>query len=367
MDHNPHLLDSLKAWLVSADGTARLNTLARRADLEAPAGSSLALIWPYPTIDGLTPEARAEQCDDIAQDFLVHLLTVLPDQLARRPDLVLDLRQGRWHQLLDCLWRHFINQWREKARGHKDNPRGYLYRRARMTISASAAFVTIPCGGKGLAYAPARPPPASDLVLPSDCISHAAISLPPIPRGASPAAVLFSQEYLAAAAAQFHRQLPRDEAGPRHVAVRDLITTLAHHHPWLNRPLPEQLDEAADPVAAATPSPPERLEYLTDLSSMAVLAAQATAGLSPDECRVLLWKLGEHKMSLRAMARELGLKNEGAADRIWRGTQKKLQRFVACCPGPDWRELPDEVLQAFVDGVRRQCEKTSGLPVSEGK
>ncbi|OQX18737.1 MAG: hypothetical protein BWK76_06725 [Desulfobulbaceae bacterium A2] len=366
MDSRAALFASLKAWLSSEAGRRHLLLLAKQSAREAARGGGLAAVWPYPRLAELSPAERQDTLQDIADDFLVHLLETLPARLERRPELIHDLLDGRWHHVLDDSWRRFLGQWQEKSRSLHDNPRGYLYRRARMTVGSDPRFLTLTQAG-ALAYALAAEPPRQPAVLPSERIPFAALAPPPLPRTTSRHKTIFTPSFLALAAMQLYRQIAWGGDGPGYIAVRDLTEHLAHAFPWLNLPRREDAGEEVEQHPSSALAPEDRAEYRESLTSIHHLAEQLTANWQPRACQALLWHLDDAKPTLQDMATILGLKDHNAAHRLLRGVVRDMRRFVASTPGPGWHDLPEEVTLAFVAAVKTHCEKKLALPVQESK
>jgi hypothetical protein len=366
MDSRAALFASLKAWLATEDGRQHLMLLAKQSAREAARGGSLSAVWPYPRLAGLSPAERKNTLQEIAGDYLVYLLETLPARLERHPELALDLLDGRWHHVLDDSWRRCLGQWQEKGRSLHDNPRGYLYRRARMTIGSDPRFLTMTHAG-ALAYALAAEPPRHPAVHPSEHIPFATLAPPPFPRKTSRHKTVFTTSFLAQAAIQLYRQIAWAADGPGYITVRDLTEHIAHAFPWLNLPRREDADEEVERHPSLALAPQDRVEHRAALESIHHLAEQLTAEWQRRECQALLWHLDASRPTLQDMATILGLKDHNAAHRLLRSVVRTIQRFVANTPGPGWHDLPEEVTLAFVAAVKTHCEKKLALPVKESK
>jgi hypothetical protein len=355
-----------REWLGSEEAYSYCRNIARSVFRESFRRSPVATVFPYPVSSNLSGEMSQELLDDITHDFLAFLLDTCAGLLETQPGMAQDVLTGRLHHVVRDGWHRFSGQWREKARSKEDNPRGYLYRRAREVLGQHADFRTRKHKAGWIAYAPAAAIPETNEYWAGDGCAYSDWPPADMEKGAVPEKEIFTAEFLAPAAMNFHTRACETLGRKCWVPVRELVAFLAVHSPWLNVPVETPLTSDDGPDAIIMNSDREdmesRLDRISRLSSVATLAGQLVTAFSPEECRVFVLKFDQPSLTYREMGEQLGYLDHNRAYRIYGRTKTRIKRFCAEWPGPPPEELADDVQQFFLQAVRDACKKRTACP-----
>jgi len=340
------VLEAFHSWLSTRDALEQIGNLLRGELRRIPEDSPLIRClhrWHGTDSAGLAGE--------LLQEFLLFLMESFIPVVERRPTLLNDLLQGRTDAVLSNALRKFFWTLQDKCRSKGNNPRGYLQRRIRESLSSDSRFSTENVNGFQYYILKSLKP------LPADCPCLATgeeySSWPPPPELGPKQETVFRRQYLTDAAEHFCL-LARERHGRNmRIPTRELAAYLAAHFPWLNSalsgPLPDCLpDETSDPEQLA--------EQLQSRKSIDVLARQFTDGLDDTTQKVFALLLEDPPIKLREIAAMTGLRDHNQVYRIKKKTMNALRIFVMNWPGPSPEDLDVEITLAFVEAVRKICK-----------
>ncbi len=346
-------------WISSEDGYDHCLRTVNAVFRGTVLSSGMAEVCPYPIRKNCSAEEKQDIREEIGHDFIAFLLDTFADELAKKPGLAHDILTGRIPHVLQYGWHRFINEWRETARSKKHNPRGYLYRRARETVSRDRRFTTRAPTGARVDYtmAPVRPDDGTVWTGPEDLYRDWPPS--PMPASSSPEQEIFKTRFLTKCAVDFYARVSAHMQHDCWIPVRALTTFLTTHHPWLNAARETTL--SAD-HAAPREAMENRIDRLARLDSISVLALQAASCLSPDEFFVFCLRLTRPEITFQEIASRMDFPDHNRAYRLYSRGTVKIKRFCENWPGPDPDDLPDEIGRAFLDAMQEECKKTKECP-----
>lgn len=318
-----------------------------------------------------TPEtlSAAEQTDarqDLCHDFLVFLLDHGLADLHRHPEQAQLLLTGQYRRVLELAWGRFAWRQQDRERSRDLNPRGYLYRRLREILRQDKRFALVTTARKYPCYHPAH------VVLEdhetcfdtADAARSAPWPAPPARAGQAPERYLFAADWLVETALLFWEAVRQRTGRPVAVPIRDLVSYLAEHHPWLNRPLRQEGDvsDMAEQLDSGGENPEERYQRLAALRAIGPLAAQLAATWTGEQRRVFALRLDAPPLSFREIGERLGFADHNRAYALYQKSVTSLQRFTAQWPGLPLAELPEEVAETFVEEMKRICKNNPDCP-----
>ena len=321
---------------------------------------------PANVLETLSASEQADARQDLCHDFLVFLLDHGLAALHRHPEQAQLLLAGQYRRVLELAWGRFAWRQQDRERSRDLNPRGYLYRRLREILRQDKQFVLVTTARKYPCYHPAQ------VVLEGHEIfldaTEAARSAPwPAPQarpGQTPERYLFAADWLVETSLLFWEAVRQRAGRPVAVPIRDLVSYLAEHHPWLNRPLRQEGDvsDMAERLDSGGENPEERCQRLAALRAIGPLAAQLAATWTGEQRRVFALRLDTPPPSFREIGERLGIADHNRAYALYQRSVTSLQRFTDQWPGPPLAELPVEVAETFVEEMRRICKNSPDWP-----
>lgn len=352
-----HLLRLFRQWLESSE---TYTFLVRFVEIKS-------------RYDALATTCNADEQEDICHEFVVFLLDrfLIPSRLSS--EMIFLMHTAQFRRILELAWGRFIWQQREDMRSKERNPRGYLYRRLREILQQSTRFVVISDPTRPLCYTPAALE-AEQLVSfiaeeENTSTGYGHWLPPPLPAGQPLEKILFTRKWLLEAAEHFWQQAMQRQAAPVVIPIRSLCRYLADQHPWLNNPwrLESGDSDYTDQLADDRESPEDRLQRLCALQSVASLAAQLVATWPMEQRQVFVLRLTDPPLTYETIADRLGLADHNKAYAYYKKAVRSLQIFNGNWPGVPLAELPEEVAQAFIEEMKRLCQKEGVVSVTQDK
>jgi len=352
-----HLLRLFRQWLGSSE---TYTFLVRFVEIKS-------------RYDTLASTLSASEQEDLCQQFVVFLLDcfLVPARLSS--EIVHLMHTAQFRRILELAWGRFCWQQREVLRSKERNPRGYLYRRLRETLQQSTRFVVISEPTLFLCYAPAgtdveqaAPFRAEEE---STSTGYAHWLPPPSSVEHIPEKFLFTRQWLLEAAEHFWLQAMQRQTAAVAIPIRSLCRYIADHHPWLNNPLRQEGGDSncTDQLADDRESPEDRLQRLSALQSVAPLAAQLAATWPMEQRQVFILRLTDPPLKYESIAERLGLADHNKAYAYYQKAVRSLQQFSGNWPGLPLSELPEEVARAFIEEIKRLCQKEGVVSVTQDK
>ena len=319
--------------------------------------------------DDNTASLRANEPEDLCQEYLVYVLDRFLVGTRLSADLLLLIRTAQYRRVLELAWRRFTWHYLEIARNKQHNPRGYLYRRLREILQHNKQrFKVIQNRQKYFCYSPASlsaellcpfPPPAGE-----NPRGYAHWPTPPPVAGQTPEQYLFSSTWLLDVADFFWQQAQQQHRETVEVPIRELCRYLADHYPWLNNPLREEGKDRdlIEQLADGRETPEEQLCRTNALQSVGPLAAQLVATWPLEQHRVFALRLSDPPTNLEEIAAHLGLADHNRVYAQYQKAVQSLKRFTGNWPGLPLSELPEEVAETFIEEIKRLCKNSLQCP-----
>ena len=316
--------------------------------------------------ESLSVAEQADARQDLCHDFLVFLLDHCLADLHRHPEQAQLLLAGQYRRVLELAWGRFSWRQQDRERSRDLNPRGYLYRRLREILRQDKRFALVTTARKYPCYHPAH------VVLEghetcfdtAEAARSAPWTVPQARLGQTPERYLFAADWLAETALLFWKEVRQRLGRPVAIPIRDLVSYLADHHPWLNRPLRQEGDvsEMAERLDSGDENPEERCQRIAALRAIVPLAAQLAATWTSEQRQVLALRLDAPPLSFREIGERLGFADHNRAYALYQRSVASLQRFTDQWPGPSLAELPEEVAETFVEEMKRICKNNLDCP-----
>lgn len=373
MTDNNAVFGLLRKWLSSEQGYEVIQTFTRnRLLVFRNTGISGTVGVQSDSLSGRG--GREHENDEIAHEFIVFILADIANQPERRLDLVQTFMAGKYRLFLDLCWNRFLWEIKDKARGRRQNPLGYLYRRFRETVGKNPSFLDFRDNGGLLYYTLKQSEVDSQRSLPSQNVlageGYHGWSSPPqqleLDRNNE---IRVTTKWLTETASFFWKQARNNFPGSCWFAVKEIVRYTGTMFPWLQNPQLMSADGKAEngfllieTVEAITEDIADCLDKREQIQSIALLTTQFILTLTRADCCMLVWRLQPSPLSYESISEQLGLKSHNEAYSKFEKIKKSLKNFCSNWPGPPIEDLSKEVGEYFIDCLVNEAKKICSGP-----